>query len=225
MKDCVCVCVCVFLHAHTHALSCVQLFVAPWTVAHQDPPLSMEFPRQEYWSGLPFPTPEDLPNPGIKPSFLVQLLSDMWETLAVAEGCGLAAPQIGKAIRLFIVDGTELAEDYPECQDFKKVFINPEIIEESEDDATFSEGCLSLPGISENVIRPANITIRYMDENFTEHTDTYEGFAARIIQHEYDHLEGHVFTDRISPIRRQFVKTKLANIAKGKVAARYRTKR
>jgi peptide deformylase len=156
---------------------------------------------------------------------LNQLLADMWETLAVAEGCGLAAPQIGKAIRLFIVDGTELAEDYPECQDFKKVFINPEIIDESEDDATFTEGCLSLPGISENVIRPASITIRYMDENFTEHTETYEGFAARIIQHEYDHLEGHVFTDRISPIRRQFVKSKLTNIAKGKVTARYRTKR
>ena len=133
--------------------------------------------------------------------------------------------QIGKSIRLFIVDGTELAEDYPECQDFKKVFINPEIIEESEEDATFAEGCLSLPGISENVIRPASITIRYLDENFTEHTETYDGFAARIIQHEYDHLEGHVFTDRISPIRRQFVKTKLTNIAKGKVSARYRTKR
>ena len=144
---------------------------------------------------------------------LKQLLSDMWETLAVAEGCGLAAPQIGKAIRLFIVDGTELAEDYPECQDFKKVFINPEIIEESEDDATFSEGCLSLPGISENVIRPASITIRYMDENFTEHTEAYEGFAARIIQHEYDHLEGHVFTDRISPFRRIFVSNLSPSVA------------
>ena len=166
------------------------------------------------------------PTEDVTPELLTpELLADMWETLAVAEGCGLAAPQIGKAIRLFIVDGTELAEDYPECQDFKKVFINPEIIEESEDDATFAEGCLSLPGISENVVRPASITIRYMDENFTEHTETYEGFAARIIQHEYDHLEGHVFTDRISPIRRQFVKTKLTNIAKGKVSARYRTKR
>ena len=166
------------------------------------------------------------PTEDVTPELLTpELLADMWETLAVAEGCGLAAPQIGKAIRLFIVDGTELAEDYPECQDFKKVFINPEIIEESEEDVTFSEGCLSLPGISENVIRPASITIRYMDENFTEHTETYDGFAARIIQHEYDHLEAHVFTDRISPIRRQFVKTKLTNIAKGKVGARYRTKR
>ena len=156
---------------------------------------------------------------------LKKLIDDMFLTLDEASGVGLAAPQIGKNIRLFIVDGTELAEDYPECQDFKKVFINPEIIEESAEDSTFAEGCLSLPGISENVIRPASITIRYMDENFTEHTETYDGFAARIIQHEYDHLEGHVFTDRISPIRRQFVKTKLTNIAKGKVGARYRTKR
>ena len=139
---------------------------------------------------------------------------------------GLARVACAAKVNGEVVDlRTELAEDYPECQDFKKVFINPEIIEESEDDATFAEGCLSLPGISENVVRPASITIRYMDENFTEHTETYEGFAARIIQHEYDHLEGHVFTDRISPIRRQFVKTKLTNIAKGKVAARYRTKR
>jgi peptide deformylase len=155
---------------------------------------------------------------------LNQLLADMWETLAVAEGCGLAAPQIGKAIRLFIVDGTELAEDYPECQDFKKVFINPEIIEESEDDATFTEGCLSLPGISENVVRPASITIRYMDENFTEHTETYEGFAARIIQHEYDHLEGQVFTDHLSPLRRNLLKGKMVKMSKGQYRCAYKTK-
>ena len=154
-----------------------------------------------------------------------QLLSDMWETLEVAEGCGLAAPQIGKSIRLFIVDGTELAEDYPECQDFKKVFINPVIIEESEDTTTFSEGCLSLPGISENVIRPASITIRYMDENFTEHTETYDGFAARIIQHEYDHIEGKVLTDHLAPLRRNLIKNKLQKMARGSYRAAYKTKR
>ncbi len=156
---------------------------------------------------------------------LKQLIADMWETLAQAEGVGLAAPQVGRSIRLFIVDGTELAEDYPECKDFKKVFINPEIVEESEEECAYSEGCLSLPGISETVVRPTTITINYLDENFEEHEETYSGFAARIIQHEYDHLEAHVFTDRISPLRRQFVKNKLANIAKGKVAARYRIKR
>ena len=146
---------------------------------------------------------------------IIELLDDMKETVLAANGSGLAAVQVGVLKRIFVIN---INGAYLE-------FINPEIIEESEEDVTFSEGCLSLPGISENVIRPASITIRYMDENFTEHTETYDGFAARIIQHEYDHLEGHVFTDRISPIRRQFVKTKLTNIAKGKVAARYRTKR
>ena len=154
-----------------------------------------------------------------------QLISDMQETLTAAEGCGLAAPQVGKSIRVFIVDASDLEEDYPECVGLKKTFINPEIVEESEETISYPEGCLSLPGISENVVRPRTITITYQDEDFNEHTETYTDFAARIIQHEYDHLEGHVFTDRISPIRRQFVKTKLTNIAKGKVGARYRTKR
>ena len=145
------------------------------------------------------------------------LIEDMIDTMYESNGVGLAAPQVGILKRIVVIDVSPEGEE-------PIILINPEIIEESEEDTTFSEGCLSLPGISENVIRPASITIRYMDENFTEHTETYDGFAARIIQHEYDHLEGHVFTDRISPIRRQFVKTKLTNIAKGKVVARYRTK-
>lgn len=156
---------------------------------------------------------------------LPKLIEDMQETLVAAEGCGLAAPQVGLSIRMFIVDGTELGEDYPDCADFRQPFINPEIIEESEETCSYSEGCLSLPGISENVIRPETITIRYQDVNFEWHEETYSGFKARIVQHEYDHLEGHVFTDRISPIRRQFVKNKLVNIAKGKTVARYRYKR
>lgn len=156
---------------------------------------------------------------------LKPLIADMYETLTVADGCGLAAPQIGKSIRLFVVDGTELGEDYPDCANFKQAFVNPEIIEESEEKSTYSEGCLSLPGISENVIRPKTITIHYYDENWNEHTDTYTDFKARIVLHEYDHLEGHVFTDRISPIRKQFVKSKLTNIAKGKTGARYKYKR
>lgn len=156
---------------------------------------------------------------------LKQLVADMFETMRVADGCGLAAPQIGKAIRLFVVDGNELSEDYPECAGFRQAFINPEIIEESEETSTYSEGCLSLPGISENVIRPRTITIRYQDEDFVEHEETYTDFKARIFLHEYDHLEAHVFTDRISPIRKTFVRTKLQNIAKGKVGARYKTKK
>lgn len=153
-----------------------------------------------------------------------QLIADMQETLTQAEGCGLAAPQVGLSKRLFIVDGSELGEDYPDCADFKQVFINPEVIEESDETSTYSEGCLSLPGISENVVRPKTITIRYQDADFKWHEDTYTDFKARIVLHEYDHLEGHVFTDRISPIRKQFVRTKLTNIAKGKTVARYRYK-
>lgn len=156
---------------------------------------------------------------------LKQFIADMYETLIQADGCGLAAPQVGSSLRLFIVDGTELGEDYPDCADFKKTFINPEIVETSEEQVSYSEGCLSLPGISENVVRPKEITINYLDENMVEHEEHYGGFCARIIQHEYDHLEGHVFTDRISPLRKQFVNGRLTNIAKGKVTARYRTKR
>ena len=156
---------------------------------------------------------------------LKQFIADMFETLTQAEGCGLAAPQVGKAWRLFVVDADELAEDYPECKGFKKVFINPELIEESEETCSYSEGCLSLPGISENVVRPTTIKLYYQDENFEEHEEEFTGFQARIIQHEYDHLEGHVFTDRISPIRKTFVRNKLTSIAKGKTVAKYKYKR
>ena len=149
----------------------------------------------------------------------------MQDTLTAAEGCGLAAPQIGLSKRLFIVDGSELGEDYPECVNFRQAFINPEIIEESEDQVSYSEGCLSLPGISENVVRPKTITIRYQDTDFQWHEETFTDFKARIVQHEYDHLEGHVFTDRISPIRKTLVRNKLSNIAKGKTVARYKYKR
>ena len=132
---------------------------------------------------------------------------------------------MGKAWRLFVVDATELEEDYPECKGFKRTFINPELIEESEETCTYSEGCLSLPGISENVVRPASVKMRYLDEDFNEHEEVFAGFCARIVQHEYDHLEGHVFTDRISPIRKTFVRNKLTAIAKGKTVARYKYKR
>ena len=136
----------------------------------------------------------------------------------------LAAPQVGKSIRLFVVDGTELGEDYPDCVNFKQVFINPQIVEESNETSTYSEGCLSLPGISENVVRPKTIKVRYQDADFNWHEETFTDFRARIVQHEYDHLEAHVFTDRISPIRKTFVRGKLTNIAKGKTVPRYKYK-
>ena len=156
---------------------------------------------------------------------LRRFLDDMLETMYVADGVGLAAPQVGLSKRLFVVDGTELGEDYPECADFKQAFINPEIIEESEDTSTYSEGCLSLPGISENVVRPVSLRIKYLDEDWNEREEEFTGFCARIIQHEYDHLEAHVFTDRISPIRKTFVRNKLTAIAKGKVGAKYKYRR
>lgn len=155
---------------------------------------------------------------------LSTLLEDMFKTLKKSEGVGLAAPQIGLPIQLFIVDLSILADDEPSYATFKKVFINPEILEFSEDTDTAEEGCLSIPGVSEKVKRSLSVTIHYMDENWQEHTETYTGFPARAIQHEYDHLQGKVFIDRISPIRRQLIGSKLTAISKGKVSCRYKYK-
>ena len=155
---------------------------------------------------------------------LKKLIEDMWITLAEAEGVGLAAPQIGKNIRLFIVDCTPWGEDIPELADFKRVFINAEIYERSEETELFEEGCLSLPGLHENVRRSTTIRMRYLDENFVEHDEEFDGFRARAIQHEYDHLEGKVFTDRLSPLRRQLLKGKLSGMSKGKYRCAYKTK-
>lgn len=156
---------------------------------------------------------------------LEELIANMFETMYNASGVGLAAPQVGLSIRLFVIDATVMADDYAECKDFKRAFINPHIVAESEETITLEEGCLSLPGISENVSRPVWVEVEYRDEAGEQHKERIEGYAARVFQHEYDHLEGHVFTDRISPLRRQFIKTKLNNIAKGKTPCRYKTKR
>lgn len=153
-----------------------------------------------------------------------KLIDDMFETMYNADGVGLAAPQIGLSIRLFVVDADCLSEDYPNCKGFKKAFINPQIIEESEELESYNEGCLSLPGINEAVKRPVKIRIKYLNEKFEPCEDVYEHFQARVVQHEYDHLEGHVFTDHISPIRRQMNKSKLSNLIKGKVRCHYRVK-
>lgn len=155
---------------------------------------------------------------------LQTLVANMFETMYKSEGIGLAAPQIGLPIRVIVIDVTVLADEHPELADSKKVLINPQILETSGKDVSMEEGCLSLPGIHENVTRKDTIRIHYFDENWTEHDDTVTGYLARVMQHENDHLEGHVFTDKISPIRRQLIKGKLANIAKGKVACNYKTK-
>ncbi|WP_020606896.1 peptide deformylase [Spirosoma spitsbergense] len=168
----------------------------------------------------------------IEPGTLdVKALSEtMFETMYAASGVGLAAPQIGQSIRMFVVDGEPLNEDEPEEDidktliGFKKVFINPEIIEEAGDDWDFEEGCLSIPGIRGEVRRPEIIVIRYIDADWNEHEEEYEGMAARIIQHEYDHLDGKLFTDYLPTLRRTLIKKKLADITKGKTDAEYKMK-
>lgn len=161
-----------------------------------------------------------------------QLLADMFETMYASQGVGLAAPQIGKALRLFIVDASPFAEDEPANEEeaknfevlknFKKVFINPIIEDENGKEWAFSEGCLSIPNIREDVTRKSVITISYFDENWEYHEETFGGIAARIIQHEYDHIEGVLFTDYLNPLKKRLLKRKLEDIAKGKVNVNYR---
>ena len=153
---------------------------------------------------------------------LDELLANMWETLAHSEGVGLAAPQVNKSIRLFIVDGNPFYPDYPAAKDFKQVFINAELIEAFGDEVSFKEGCLSLPNIYEEVIRPDKIRIKYLDEQFQEHEEVFEGIRSRIIQHEYDHLQGHVHVDRIAPLRETLLQGKLRAITEGKCDVDYR---
>lgn len=155
---------------------------------------------------------------------LKEIIENMWETMYYSDGVGLAAPQVGLSIRLFVVDASSGADEEPELKDFKKVFINPEIIETAGDEWVMNEGCLSLPEIREDVTRPDEVTLRYFDEDFNEHEETFKGFAGRVIQHEYDHLEGKLFIDYLSPLRKRLLKSKLANIAKGKVQPHYRIK-
>jgi peptide deformylase len=155
---------------------------------------------------------------------LDQLIEDMYETMEVSDGIGLAAPQIGKSIRLFIIDATPMAEDDPSLEGFKKVFINPKIIEETGDKWGYTEGCLSLPNIREEVNRPSNIRIQYYDKNFEFHDEKYDGIKARIMQHEYDHLDGVLFVDLLAPLKKKLLKGKLNDIAKGKSKAAYKTR-
>lgn len=161
--------------------------------------------------------PDDYPE-------LPKLAENMFATMDKASGVGLAAPQIGLALRMFVVDGNGLAEDYPECNGYKRCMINPEIIESSEETDTKEEGCLSIPGIYEPVKRPTWIVVRYLDENLVEHQERVEGFAARMTLHEYDHLDGKMFIDHVSPIRKQLIKGKLGAILKGKVPTSYKSK-
>lgn len=156
---------------------------------------------------------------------LKELIDNMFETMYNAEGVGLAAPQVGLEDRIFVIDLSPLAdEEHPEYKDLKKVFINARIIARSGDTELMEEGCLSIPGINENVPRQDKIEIEYLDENLESHSETYTGFTARVIQHEYDHIEGILFVDHISAIRKRLVKSKLTNMSKGKVSCHYKVR-
>jgi len=160
---------------------------------------------------------------------LVTLIANMKETMYNASGVGLAAPQIGKDIRLFVIDASPFAEDEQldekdreTLKSFNKVFINPQIVEEAGEEWAFNEGCLSIPDVREDVFRKEKIKIEYFDENFTKHTEELEGLAARVFQHEYDHIEGVLFTDKLSALKKRLIKKKLDHISKGKIRAEYR---
>ena len=149
-------------------------------------------------------------------------IQSMFDTMYASSGVGLAAPQVGKSIRLFIVDGEPFVEDDPEMADFKKVFINPLILEETGEEWAFNEGCLSIPRIREDVNRKEKLRIQYYDQNWEMHTEEFDGLKARIIQHEYDHIEGILFVDKLAPLKRKLLQGKLSDISRGKVRTDYK---
>ena len=156
---------------------------------------------------------------------LQALIANMWETMYNASGVGLAAPQIGLAIRLFVIDTTQIKDDLKKGEvGFKKVFINAQILEQTGKEWAYEEGCLSIPNIRGDVSRQEGIKIHYYDENFVEYTETYNAINARVIQHEYDHIEGKLFTEKLKPLKRNLIQGKLKNIAEGKVTADYKLK-
>lgn len=161
---------------------------------------------------------------------LEELIENMWETMYNSSGVGLAAPQINKDIRLFVMDSVQIIDgmnederaEYPGDDGYKGVFINAQIIHRDGDDWPYNEGCLSIPKIREDILRPETIHIRFMDENFKEHTETFKGITARVIQHEYDHIEGKLFIDYLKPLKKKLLKRKLDDISKGKISVDYR---
>ncbi|MDT0608274.1 peptide deformylase [Croceitalea rosinachiae] len=160
---------------------------------------------------------------------LKELIANMWETMYKASGVGLAAPQVGLSLRLFVIDATPFADDEDLSKEeqevlkgFKKVFINAKIEEETGEDWAFNEGCLSIPDIREDVNRKDTITISYQDENFKTRTEIYDGLVARVIQHEYDHIEGILFTDKLSSLKKRLLKSRLDKISKGKINVDYK---
>jgi len=160
----------------------------------------------------------------IDPSFpkLKEFVADMFETMYQSDGVGLAAPQVNQSIRLFIVDSSAFSDKYPESKEFKRVFINAKIYKYEGDEYSFNEGCLSFPGLREDIVRKPVIHIKFFDENMQPHDERFDGINARVIQHEYDHIEGIVFVDRMSSLRRMIIKGKLNDISKGNVDVAYK---
>lgn len=156
--------------------------------------------------------------------YIDSLVTDLKDTLAKAEGCGLAAPQIGESVRVLIVDGREMADVYPYLSDFTRVMINPVVVEESDKKCKYSEGCLSVPGIYCDVVRPESMTVEYYDADLKKVTETFDKFSCRMVQHEMSHLDGDLFVDHVAPIRKKIISKKLMGISRGKVSARYLTK-
>ena len=159
-----------------------------------------------------------------RPEDLKQFIEDMKETMLHADGCGLAAPQVGKSLRILVVDGSGFKDQFPELVDFRRTMINPVILAESESTVEYSEGCLSIPDVDANVTRPEAIRVRYLDEDMKEQEEQFDGFGCRMIQHEYDHLEGIMFTDRATPIRKKLIANKLNGISKGNVRCSYKVR-
>jgi peptide deformylase len=153
---------------------------------------------------------------------LKEFIENMFDTMYNSDGVGLAAPQVGQPIRIFVLDTTTDEEDEP--AGIVKAFINPEILEKTGDEWVMNEGCLSLPEIREDVLRPETVRIKYLDEDFNEHEEEYSGFTSRVIQHEYDHLDGIMFVDYLNPLKRRILKSKLTAISKGKVIPKYKIK-
>ncbi len=156
---------------------------------------------------------------------LTELVDNMFETLAYADGVGLAAPQVGLPVRVVVIDLGVLADDYPEYKDFRRAYLNARILEAGDEKVTLEEGCLSIPGIREKVARPKRVKVRYMDMDFQEREEWADGFLARVMQHEFAHLEGEMFVDSVSPLRKQMISRKLAAIARGKYSCQYKTRR
>jgi peptide deformylase len=161
--------------------------------------------------------PEEYPH-------IKQVIDDMYETMYGARGVGLAAPQVGLSMRLFVIDASVFADEEPDLKDFKKTFINATVLEETGEEWGFNEGCLSIPDIREDVYRKPTVKISYYDENWKHHEDTFSGLAARVIQHEYDHIEGKLFTDKLSPLRKRLIEKRLNDISKGIVDVEYKMK-